>query len=420
MDSADDGYARTGGYTAAEVEHTFLQFLEGHLSQRAFVAVAGSLPPAPGATRDSEVEDEINSAMLAHARPGARHPHPPGSAPRAAARPRAPERPRPPVAAGGDGPASPAPPARRTTAARRRLRLRSGDGASPPAPSAGRWPRPSPRRSPPGCGSRPRSRRRAPDRRPPAGRRRRSCPACGRWRGACRPAPPAAAARPPTAPPGASRRRISRSPRVRLASRAPSSPVTTTTPMPAQLAVRRRRPAGDDLPLQAPLGAQQAGGQVERLRRLRRAVRALHRAGHGVGHRRQLGDVPGDRAAGEVDGVEAVRAHLPQVPRPVHRGEAAPGHPAGAVPGVALLLDGHVVGPPDGPGGDQPAHLLDAVGVAEDEGDLVHQPPRPGLARHLRRQLPVEGHRLLAEDVLPRPQGGHRCRCSGCRWTRAR
>jgi hypothetical protein len=65
MDSADDGYARTGGYTAAEVEHTFLQFLEGHLSQRAFTEWLDRYHVAPGATRDSEVEDEINSAVLA-------------------------------------------------------------------------------------------------------------------------------------------------------------------------------------------------------------------------------------------------------------------------------------------------------------------------------------------------------------------
>jgi hypothetical protein len=65
MDSADDGYAQTGGYTAAEAEHTFLQFLEGHLSPQAFRAWLERYRLAPGAARDSEVEDEINNATLA-------------------------------------------------------------------------------------------------------------------------------------------------------------------------------------------------------------------------------------------------------------------------------------------------------------------------------------------------------------------
>jgi hypothetical protein len=65
MDSADDGYAQTGGYTAAETEHTFLQFLDGHLSPPAFRAWLERYRPAPGAARDTEVEDEIDSALLA-------------------------------------------------------------------------------------------------------------------------------------------------------------------------------------------------------------------------------------------------------------------------------------------------------------------------------------------------------------------
>ena len=50
---------------AAEAEHTFLQFLEGHLSPQAFRAWLDRYRPAAGAARDSEVEDEIDSALLA-------------------------------------------------------------------------------------------------------------------------------------------------------------------------------------------------------------------------------------------------------------------------------------------------------------------------------------------------------------------
>ena len=65
-DSADDAYARVGGYTAAEAAHTFQEYLEGHLSLRAFAQWLDAYRPGRGGTpRDTEVEDELNTALLA-------------------------------------------------------------------------------------------------------------------------------------------------------------------------------------------------------------------------------------------------------------------------------------------------------------------------------------------------------------------
>jgi hypothetical protein len=65
MDSADDGYAQPGGYTAAGAAHTFEQFLEGHLSPRGFALWLEGYRPGADDRRDPEVEDEINRALLA-------------------------------------------------------------------------------------------------------------------------------------------------------------------------------------------------------------------------------------------------------------------------------------------------------------------------------------------------------------------
>jgi hypothetical protein len=65
MDSADDGYAQPGGYTAAEAAHTFQQFLEGHLSLQGFSQWLEAYRPGAGAPRDPAVEDELNLATLA-------------------------------------------------------------------------------------------------------------------------------------------------------------------------------------------------------------------------------------------------------------------------------------------------------------------------------------------------------------------
>jgi hypothetical protein len=65
MDSADDGYAQPGGYTAAEAAHTFEQFLEGHLSVRGFAQWLEGYRPGHNAPHDPAVENELNTATLA-------------------------------------------------------------------------------------------------------------------------------------------------------------------------------------------------------------------------------------------------------------------------------------------------------------------------------------------------------------------
>jgi hypothetical protein len=65
MDSADDGYAQPGGYTAAEAAHTFEEFLEGHLSVRGFFQWLDAYRPGHNAPNDPAVENEINMATLA-------------------------------------------------------------------------------------------------------------------------------------------------------------------------------------------------------------------------------------------------------------------------------------------------------------------------------------------------------------------
>jgi hypothetical protein len=65
MESADDGYAQPGGYTAAGAAHTFEQFLEGHLSPRGLTLWLEGYRPGADGPRDAAVEDEINRALLA-------------------------------------------------------------------------------------------------------------------------------------------------------------------------------------------------------------------------------------------------------------------------------------------------------------------------------------------------------------------
>ncbi|HVG97898.1 MAG TPA: hypothetical protein VNK05_13415 [Chloroflexota bacterium] len=65
MDSADDGYAQPGGYTAAQAAHTFEQFLEGHLTVQGFSQWLDGYRPGANAPRDPGVENEINTALLA-------------------------------------------------------------------------------------------------------------------------------------------------------------------------------------------------------------------------------------------------------------------------------------------------------------------------------------------------------------------
>ena len=65
MDSADDGYAQPGGYTAAEAAHTFEQYLEGHLSPQGFFQWLDAYRPGVNAPNDTAVENEINIATLA-------------------------------------------------------------------------------------------------------------------------------------------------------------------------------------------------------------------------------------------------------------------------------------------------------------------------------------------------------------------
>jgi len=65
MDSADDGYAQPGGYTAAQAAHTFEQFVEGHLSPHGFLQWLEGYRPGVNAPRDPGVEREIDLAILA-------------------------------------------------------------------------------------------------------------------------------------------------------------------------------------------------------------------------------------------------------------------------------------------------------------------------------------------------------------------
>ena len=65
MDSADDGYAQPGGYTAAQAAHTFEQFLEGHLTVQGFSQWLDGYRPGVNAPRDPGVENELNTALLA-------------------------------------------------------------------------------------------------------------------------------------------------------------------------------------------------------------------------------------------------------------------------------------------------------------------------------------------------------------------
>ena len=64
-DSADDAATPVRSYTAAEAAHAFQDFLDGDLSLRGFAQWLDGYRPGANAPRDTEVEDELNAALLA-------------------------------------------------------------------------------------------------------------------------------------------------------------------------------------------------------------------------------------------------------------------------------------------------------------------------------------------------------------------